>query len=521
MNSPFFYSAIFGFALGVFFHSFFDLGLYFSFFIILIFSASFLTIRILSNTKENYGKRSILLFILFFLFFGLGSLRYDISNVLHNSSSLSAFKDKQVILDGVVVDEPNVGEKNTKLVVKSNSIYLRGVSKDGRDITGETLVSEKILISTDLYPEFYYGDRIRIEGKLEMPKNFVNEGEKPFDYVNYLAKSDIYYEVSFAKVSLISHDNGNIVKEKLFAVKNALLDNLKKVLPEPHSSLAGGLLLGGKNSIGKDLENDFRIAGIIHIIVLSGYNIMIVSESIMKAFSFLPRTGGLLAGGISIVLFAIMTGGSSTVVRASFMALIGLLGKYIGRTYMITRALFLAGFIMVFLNPKILVFDFSFQLSFLATLGLIHFSPIVERKVLFITKKWNLREYVVSTIATQLIVLPLLLFRMGQLSLVSLPVNVLVLFLIPSTMFISFVTSVMAFFGTIIAMPFATIAYLLIQYELTVVDLFSKLPGASLSVNFFPAWLMILLYAFYIFVYLRIRKRHPELEKETVKIVSV
>ncbi|MEO8637892.1 MAG: ComEC/Rec2 family competence protein [Candidatus Taylorbacteria bacterium] len=510
MQNEHFYSVIFGFALGIFFHSFLDFGLHFSALIIFLATASFLVTKFLSQKSSDNRRRYIFLFILTLFSFGFGSLRYDVANIFHNPDSLSSYANDKVVIQGVVRDEPDIGENNQKLTVKADSILKAGAT--------EAAISEKILVSTDLYPEFSYGDRIRAEGKIEKAKNFVVEGEKPFDYTSYLAKDNIFYTVSFAKVTLVGKGEGNFVKAKLFALKNALFQNLRRALPEPHASLAGGLILGGKNAIGKDLEKDFRTAGIIHIIVLSGYNIMIVSQYVMKIFSFLPRAGNLGVGAVSVILFAIMTGGSTTVVRASVMALIALLGKFTGRTNAVNRALFLAGFLMLLHNPKILVFDFSFQLSFLATLGLIHFSPIVERKIMFVTKKFNIREYVVATIATQIIVMPLILYRMGEISIVSLPVNILVLFLIPWTMAMSFITSILAFFGSFVALPAAGITYFLIGYELKVVELFSKLPFASLKLSFFPLWLMAVIYVSYIFAYLKINKK--TVAKDAITLTS-
>ena len=82
-----------------------------------------------------------------------------------------------------------------------------------------------------------------------------------FDYVSYLAKDDIFYEIAFPKVELLSQGNGNFIKTKLYDFKNKFIDNFSQSIPEPHSSLLSGLLLGAKQSLGKDLLTDFRKAG--------------------------------------------------------------------------------------------------------------------------------------------------------------------------------------------------------------------------------------------------------------------
>ena len=107
----------------------------------------------------------------------------------------------------------------------------------------------------------------------------------------------------------------------------------------------------------------------------------IVAEWIMKIFSFssFPKNFGIGAGIITILLFVLMTGGSSTAVRAGIMASLALFARVIGRNYDVGRALVIAGVLMVLVNPFILVFDVSFQLSFIATVAVIFFSPKIEK----------------------------------------------------------------------------------------------------------------------------------------------
>ena len=183
----------------------------------------------------------------------------------------------------------------------------------------------------------------------------------------------------YPSVELIESGHGNIIKRGLFSFKRTFLEKVGKVIPDPQVSLLGGLVVGAKQSLGEKLQEDFRKTGIIHIVVLSGYNVTIVAEAIMRFFSFLPFLFGISVGVIAIIFFAIMTGGSATIIRASLMAILVLLARATGRTQTITRALFIAGFLMLIHNPKILVFDSSFQLSFTATIALIYLAPKIEK----------------------------------------------------------------------------------------------------------------------------------------------
>ena len=226
----------------------------------------------------------------------------------------------------------------------------------------------------------------------------------------------------------------------------------------------------------------------------------LVSEWLVVAFRRLGFSGSLSAGAIGIVLFAVMTGGGATVMRAAIMAVLVLLAKATGRNYDMGRALLFAGTLMVIRNPSILLFDPSFQLSFLASLGLIFVSPIVERRTTLFKKFPMWREVFVSTLATQVMVLPLLLSQTGMFSLVALPVNLIVLPAIPLTMLLGFMSAVLTLIlpslGAIASYP----AYALLSWILSVADYASRIPYAAVavtsvtpSITFFLYVLLVLL----------------------------
>lgn len=152
-------------------------------------------------------------------------------------------------------------------------------------------------------------------------------------------------------------------------------------------------MLGVKESLGEGLEEDFVDTGLVHIVVLSGYNVTIIAEAIIRTLSFVSVMAGIYIGGIAIAVFAIMTGAGATIIRASIMAILALIARATGRRYEITRALFIAGFLMILENPYILLYDISFQLSFLATVGLIYLSPVFENIFKFFPKEiWSERN---------------------------------------------------------------------------------------------------------------------------------
>ena len=176
-----------------------------------------------------------------------------------------------------------------------------------------------------------------------------------------------------------------------------------------------------------------------------------------------------------------MTGGGATVLRAAIMSLIALLARATGRTSSIGRTLILAGVLMVLQNPSILLFDPSFQLSFLASLGLIYISPIIEKKTTLFINSPIWREVFISTFSTQCAVLPLLLYQTGMFSVVSLPVNILILPIIPFTMLSGFIAGIITAILPAIGPIVMIIPYLCLSWMLSIAQLATFIPFASVS----------------------------------------
>jgi len=454
-----------GFIVGVWLRSFIDFGLALAGFFV------FLGVIILFVSLKVESRRLATLIAIFLVAAGLGMARYELKDA--RDYSLDKNIGSRMMLQGIISDEPDERENYTRLILDAEN--------------------ERIFLTVNHYPEFHYGDEIKASGILKRPKNLSND----FDWQSYLSKDDIFYEMFYPQIEKISEGKGSFIKRFLFKAKEKYLTTLAKVIPEPHSAFMGGLTVGAKQSMPKDLLEDFRKTGIIHIVVLSGYNITLVADFIMRIFSFLSRFLGIGLGVAGIIFFAIMTGASATVVRASIMALLVILARATGRLYQITWALFLTGFFMVLHNPKILRFDAGFQLSFLATMALIWLAPYFEKKLWFITNKWKIREIASATLSTQIFVLPLLLYKMGLFSVVSLPVNLLVLLFVPITMFFGFITGGLGMIGSVLSIPFGWISYMFLQYELFVVKIFANLSFSSFNIKNFPLLVMWIMYAVY------------------------
>ncbi len=423
--------------------------------------------------------------------FGFGMLRLELVTLLAEPSPLAVQVGEQVTLVGQVIREPETRAQSANLTVQVGN--------------------ENLLVQTDRHTPVRYGDTVQLFGKLSLPKPFVTDLGREFDYPGYLAAQGITYTMAFGSITVLDSKAGNPALQKLFEAKQQFMHALELVIPEPEVGLGEGLLLGVKQTLGADIETAFRRSGIIHIVVLSGYNIMIIVNFVMLALAFvLPLRARIVVGVISIILFALLVGAGASVVRASIMATLGLLALGLGRQYAVMRALFIAGTLMLLVNPLLLVHDVGFQLSFMATLGLIVVAPQLETFRLGTLSYFGAKDFLIATLATQIAVLPLLLYQIGQFSLIAVVVNVLVLPVVSFAMLGTFVTGCVALVSTALALPFASGTYLLLTYIIVVATRFADLSFAAFEVPAFPFVFVPLLYTLMGYVVYRYVRTNAE-----------
>lgn len=464
-----------GFFLGVFVRSFFTIS------IIAATSAALLaTFALVVPFIDRRFSKYAIIAAFACIAFGIGIFRMD-SAELHPDPILAERLDTRVTLAGTVTDEPDRRETNILVPIEVDTLILGSTSQP---------VHSKVLVSFPVYTQVSYGDLVHVSGILREPQSFATTPGREFDYPHFLAVSGIMYRLTNAYVDSIEGNDGNFIKASAIHIKQLYLRGLSQALPEPEAGLAGGITVGDKRSIGPELHEVFQRVSLVHIIVLSGYNITIVINAIAKLFKWLPRSVDFGISGVVVLFFVLMTGGAASAMRAGAMAMIAMFARVTGRQFIALRALGVFALALVAWNPYHLGFDPSFQLSVLATVGLITLTPIVATRLQWITEKWALREIAASTIGTQIAVLPLLLYQNGLLSIVSLPANLLALIPIPFTMFLSFVAAIAGLTLPSLAVFVGFPAYISLAYIIAVAQTLNALPFSAFVVPAFPAWLM-------------------------------
>lgn len=395
--------------------------------------------------------------------------------------------ETKVSLTGTVVDDPDVRETTQRVTI--------AVTYEGQQM--------RLLAVTPLHPTLQYGEEVQVRGTLARPEPFDTDGGRVFQYDRYLAKDGIFGIMQYVQVEKVGAPLWwQQIRGSLYVLKHAFIRGLEHALAEPYAALAAGLIAGGKQGLGTELLDAFTVAGLVHIVVLSGYNIMIVAEGVLKGFGFLPRRMAALLAGIMITFFVLAAGAGTASVRAGIMAGLGLFARASGRTYDALRALLLVFLLMILLNPYTLVYDPGFQFSFAATLGLILAASTLETYLSWVRPTF-LRDILATTLSAQLFVLPLLLYQTGNLSLIALPANMLALPVVPLAMLFGAIAGMVGMVLPSIAMIAGLPALALLWYLVAVAQIIAALPFASVTVPLFsfvivPVSYLLLGYGVYV-----------------------
>lgn len=458
-----------GFLVGIFYQSFWSLDL-FLFWLVLVFSLSLFLI--------GYKNKNILAWSFLGIFFLLGVGRVEVE-----LGKIREIEKPQKEINGIfkIIKEPEKKEFYQNLVV---------VVEDKFILEKESTIERKVLIRADLFREFRYGDEIKLRCQPELVEN----SSENFDYKMYLAKDEIYYFCKKAEVGQVTGNKGGFYG---FILKNRKIfeEKINQIIPEPEASLANGLIFGG-NRLSKEKQEIFSRTGMTHIVAVSGYNVTIIAQYLMLLGIFLGlwRKQAFYLAFLGIILFVAMIGFPSSAVRAGMMGLLILWAIKNGRLASADNAILLAGVIMLFINPLLLRWDIGFQLSFLATLGLVRLSPLWEKFLIGRLKLLGFWEIILMTISAQVFVLPIILYNFHSFSLISILANVLVLPIVPLTMLFVFLAMFFGFIFYPLGLIFGWIGYFLLKYEITIIDFLSRFKWSAIEVNGFSANKLILWY---------------------------
>jgi len=401
------------------------------------------------------------------------------------------------VMEGVIVSYPVQREKYTQYQVRMDTLW------DGEK---KLPVSGDALVRADVEAPFRYGDRVRIRGVPETPPSFPD-----FDYRRYLARKGVYTLVRRADLHLLATGRGNPILAALYAVRARASTLLTGLMPQPYAALANGMILGIESGIPRELYGQFNLTGTSHVIVISGSNIAIVSGILLLIFTFFLHGRKKAAAVLSLVgigLYTLLVGADAAVVRAAIMGGLYVLAIALDRQSAAIITLFIAALVMLLLNPLTL-WDVGFQLSFMATLGLILFSTPLQ-------ELWNerlgkrlpgpinniLAEGLLITLAAQITTMPMVVYYFGRFSIVSFLANLLILPVQPPIMIVGGLAIMLAAIFAPLGQLIALIPLASLWWTVLVVQKLAAIPWGSIKIGAFGRLLSALYYLCFLAAFL-------------------
>jgi competence protein ComEC len=399
-------------------------------------------------------------FLAFEIAFSLAFL-HTAFQIAWNETSHVLPQDRPLVVRGYISSEPVRSGDSERFRIMADPPYEGSVRVFGR--TPVPLI---------------YGENVEIKGIVRAPEE---RGGEP--------------TIFSAEIQKREGERGYRILKGLYATRRANAAALRRLFPGDSGALMSGLLLGTTEGISNGAIEAMRRSGSTHVVALSGYNVAIIIFALSALFrKFLSRRGVWLSVSGIIFLFMLMSGSEPSLVRASFMGFLLLWAKELGRAYSLPHATVFAAVLMLLWDP-LLVRNAGFQLSFASLVGISYgadqFIGVLKRCRV---PEW-LREPFSLTIAAQIAVIPILSAHFGEVSPWALPANLLILPIIPITMALGFLTLITQWVLFPLALAFAPVVRLLLEYELGVIRWFGEGNGTlhfSISPLLFAVYYLIL-----------------------------
>jgi len=453
----------------------------------------------------RFYRRSVPL-VLLLVTLCFGAARYQFAQPTSSPASVAWYSDQpdEVSITGVIIALPDQRDTYVNLRVQTEQLTFTQPETINSDVNQSearsVIVKGVILARVPVGKQWHYGDRITLHGLLETPPE-----DEDFSYRDYLAGQGIYAYMPWAKASWQQSGQGNFILQMIYKVNEKWSEILYQIFPDPEASLLAGILLGNDNGISVELQQDFKDTGTSHIIAISGFNIAIIAGIFAIFFNnLLGYRKGTLFALAGIIFYTILVGGGASVVRAAVMGGLSLFAHIIGRRQMGYHALAITAAVMCLFNP-LLPWDVSFQLSFLATLGLMIYGSRFQEACVRFSERFlpsetarkipgPIAEYFLLTIAAQLTTLPIMAYHFGRISLISILANPAILPVQPLVMILGGLAVIFGWIYLPLGQIVAWLAYPLVAFTIRIVELFSNIPHSVLVLGQFSFLFVVVCY---------------------------
>ena len=412
-------------------------------------------------------------------------LRVPQPNTNDISYQVTEENSQLVTVKGKVVSEPRLTESQR---IKFWLVTREIIRDDGQqeEVSGKLYVTVPLLSATGIY----VGEYLNIKGSLYLPTSPRNPGG--FDFKTYLASKGAFAGLQGFQVLDYPDEEPAWGWWKL---RRRIVRSQLRGLGSPLGQLVSSMVLGRKAvDLPQEIRDRFINVGLAHILAASGFHVSLLLGLILKLTNGLSPKSQLIIGLTTLLSYMGLTGLQASVFRATLMGTAVLIALAMDTKVKPLGCLLLAATIILAVNP-LLIGDLGFQLSFLATFGLIFTLPALQTKLDWLPP--TIATAIAIPLAASIWVLPLLSYVFNMVATYSILVNIICT---PLVMLVSLGGMVSAIASLIVPVVGSTIAWLLLYPTgglVTIVDFFSNLPGNSWVIGQIPLAALLIIYGLF------------------------
>lgn len=460
--------------------------------ILFIFCSIFLLIWIFINNlnTEFYNSLLVLLFlVVLFLLFIIIRKKYIFLLILSVLSfgiwicisgiNLETIKQKENILKqyydnknhDLIFEIKNINKVddfNIEYVAKLIQIWNKKINKN----IWNTI---KLSINNDIKKGYI----IKTNSKLYEFKDF-----NDFSYKKYMLSKNLFFSSNIYSYETINIIKINKIEQSIIDLRKLFIRTIYKIYPKEEAVFLWWILIWARESVPKELKQDFNNSWLSHLIAVSGFNITILIIFLTFLLQYFPVIFRVVIITLSIVFFTILVWDTAPVIRASIMGLIWYYVLLSGRKWNILSIILLTLVIMIIISPLSLNYDVSLHLSFFAVLWIVYTQKPIDKVFSFLPNILEIKTAFTLTLSALSFTLPIMILNFGQMSILAPFSNIAVTWTIPLAMLLGFssiIVHIVYPLGGIIVWYFA---WILLKWNIMVVHFFWKLEWSIIKFDF-------------------------------------
>ncbi len=398
------------------------------------------------------------------------------------ATDISHYAQKEVRVAGILREEPSIvqaadGSYKQRYVLDLEQVTLGNGEKQAAS-GGIYVYARSESVKAENLPRI--GDRVMAGGKVRLPHGYRNPGQ--IDTEMLLKSQGITATLSAGKRGIrTERREAEGFRRWLASVREHYRLSMQAVMPPEDAAAIFAMLFGGYAGLQPELLEAFTITGIVHLLSVSGSHISLVAAVMVWLCSVLHMPRGIAAAAVLgvIAVYAMLAGCVPPVIRSAVMGGLAFLAMALDRERDAGRILLLTGLVMLIISPMLL-FHISFQLSFLATAGLLYLAPVAREWLQGKGVNGALAMGLAVTFAAQMATLPVLAWYFNQLSLSSFLANLVIVPIVDAVIVIGLLAGLAAFLLPFAGSLFFIIDSLLLGVVYEMARWMAGLPGSRI-----------------------------------------